>query len=88
MVDGRPTAQITTVMTTIYHEDGNVVELQTMTATQLVDIASGVIVKVDETGSSKYTTPIREPTQVTGGTEFTFHAELLPDAPAAPPARP
>jgi hypothetical protein len=83
MIDGKQMAHMTHSMAIVRHEDGNVEEDQEITMTQLVDIASGVIVKLDQTGSSKYTTPITEPTQVTGGTEFTFHAETVPDVPAA-----
>lgn len=84
-VDGKQMAQITNSATITYHEDGNVEEDIKFTVTQLVDVASGVTVKCDEQGSSQYTTPKTEPTQVTGGTEFTFHAEVLPVAPAAKP---
>ncbi len=79
-IDGKRMAQISNSVATIYHEDGNVEEDTGYTTTILVDIAAGVIVKGDEKGSSKYITTAKEPTQVTGGTEFTFHSEVLPDA--------
>jgi hypothetical protein len=42
----------------------------------LVDIAAGMIVKSEETGASKYLTPASAATQLTGGTDFTFRADM------------
>lgn len=88
MIDGKQMARISNSVAAIYHEDGNVEEDTGYTTTILVDVAAGVIVKGDEKGSSKYTTPAKEPTQVTGGTEFTFHSELLPDVAAGAATKP
>jgi hypothetical protein len=88
MIDGKQMAHTTHSVAVVYHEDGNVEEDVEFTVTQLIDVAAGVIVECDEKGSSKYTTPITEPTQVTGGTVFTFHAEVLPDAAASPTTKP
>jgi len=88
IIDGKPMAHTTHSVAVVYHEDGNVEEDVEFTVTQLIDVAAGVIVKCDEKGSSKYTTPPTEPTQVTGGTEFTFQAEALPAAPAAAATKP
>jgi hypothetical protein len=77
-IGGKQMAQISNSVAIIYHEDGNVEEDTSYTATLLVDVAAGMIVKGDEKGSSKYTTPATESTQVGGGTEFTFHSEAFP----------
>jgi hypothetical protein len=85
-IDGKQLAQITDSIAIVYQEDGNVEEDQEITMTNLVDLATGTIIKSDQKGTSKYVTPPTEATQVTGGTEFTFHAELVPDAkPATQP---
>jgi hypothetical protein len=65
---------------TIYHEEGNVEEDMGYSGTILVDVAAGMIVKSDNSGSSKYLTPPSEPAQVTGGVEFKFHGAVLPPA--------
>ena len=77
-VGGKQMAQISNSVAIIYHEDGNVEEDTSYTATVLVDVAAGMIVKGDEKGSSKYTTPTTEVTQVSGGTEFTFQYQASP----------
>ncbi|MGD0767035.1 MAG: hypothetical protein ABSB42_02310 [Tepidisphaeraceae bacterium] len=79
-IDGKQMAQISNSVAIIYHEDGNVEEDTSYTATVLVDVAAGMIVKGDEKGSSKYTTPATEATQVSGGTEFTFQCQVAPAA--------
>jgi len=79
-IGSKPMAQISNSVAIIYHENGNVEEDTSYTATVLVDVAAGMIVKGDENGSSKYTTPPTETTQVSGGTEFTFHCEVIPSA--------
>jgi len=83
-IDGKQIAQISNSIATIYHEDGNVEEDMEGTAIQWVDIATGIIIKVDEKETSTYSTPKTEATQVSGGTEFTFHAEVLPAATTQP----
>jgi hypothetical protein len=87
-IAGKQVAHLTHSVAIVYHEDANVEEDMEFTMTQLVDIASGVTTEYDEKGSSKYSTPPGQATQVTGGTEFTSHAEALPDAAAAPATRP
>jgi hypothetical protein len=87
-INGKQMAQVTNIVSAIYHEDGNVEEDVEFTMTQLVDLASGSIVKADETGSSKYTTPATEATQKTGGTQFRWQGELLPEAPAGAATKP
>jgi len=82
IIGGKQIAQITNAGTVTYHEDGNVQEIEEMTITSLVDIASGITIKCDEKGSSKRTTPPTEATQVTGGMEFVFRAEVQPNPPA------
>jgi hypothetical protein len=84
LVDGKQMAQMTHTMNITYHEDANVEEDVTVSITQLVDMASGVIVNADEKGSSKYKTPPTEAAQVTGGTEFTMHVEATQDAAGQP----
>lgn len=79
-IGGKQMAQISVAVAVINYEDGNVEEDNEWTSTSLVDLAAGEIVKCDCRGSSKYITPPSEATQVTGGTEFTFHAEAIPDA--------
>jgi hypothetical protein len=80
VIDGKQMAQITDTVTGVYQEDGNVEEDVVYTMTNLVDLASGSIVKGSQTGSSKYTTPATEPTQKTGGTQFRWQGELVPEA--------
>jgi hypothetical protein len=79
-IGGKQMAQISNSVAIIYHEDGNVEEDTGYTATVLVDVAAGMIVKGDEKGSSKYATPATEATQVSGGTQFTFQCEVIPAA--------
>jgi hypothetical protein len=79
-IDDKQMAQVTNTLTSVYHEDGNVEEDVEYTMTQLVDLASGSIVKADQTGSSKYITPATEPTQKTGGSQFMWRGELVPEA--------
>ena len=77
-VDGKQIAQISYSEALIQHEDGNVQQDFEWTVTCLVDIAAGMITRCDETGTSKFITPASEPTQVTGGSQLTFHCEVLP----------
>jgi hypothetical protein len=85
-IDGKQLAQITDSVAIVYHDDGNVEQDTEITIVNLVDLASGTIIKQDQKGTGKYTTPAKEPTQVTGGMEFTIHAELQPEAkPATQP---
>ncbi|MGD0140605.1 MAG: hypothetical protein ABSD28_17190 [Tepidisphaeraceae bacterium] len=79
-IGGKQMAQISNSVAIIYHEDNNVEEDTSYTTTVLVDVAAGMIVKGDEKGSSKYTTPATEATQVSGGTQFTFQCEVIPAA--------
>ncbi len=80
-INGKQMAQISNSVAIVLHEDGNVEEDMIYSTTNLVDIAAGMIVKCDEKGSSKYKTPATPPIQITGGTEFTFHSDYLPDIP-------
>jgi hypothetical protein len=80
-VGGRQMAQISNSVGVVYHEDGNVEEDMGYSGTVLVDVAAGMIVKGDASGSSKYLTPPTEATQVTGGVEFSFHSAVLPPVP-------
>jgi hypothetical protein len=66
-------AQISASCGAIYHEAGSVEEDLTYSMTILVDIGAGMIVKCDSLGTSTYSTPPTEPTQVTGGQQFEFH---------------
>jgi hypothetical protein len=84
-INGKQMAQISVSVATVYHETGHIEEDVVSSLTLLVDVAAGMIVKSDQTGSSKYTTAPGEATQLTGGTEFTFHADM-PDGPATMPA--
>ncbi|MGD0540859.1 MAG: hypothetical protein ABSB33_05000 [Tepidisphaeraceae bacterium] len=79
-IDGKQMAQVSNSVAIVLYEDGNVEEEMIYSTTNLVDLAAGMIVKCDEKGSSKYKTPATQALQVTGGTEFTFHSEYLPDA--------
>ncbi len=80
VIDGKKMAQISNSQAIIYYEDGNVEEDVESSTTSLVDLAAQMIVRCDQKGSSKYKTPATEPTQVVGGTEFLFHAEMLANA--------
>ena len=77
-INGKPMAQISNSMAVVYHEPGHVEEDLEATGIVIVDLTTQMIVKADQTGQSKYKTRPTEPTQITGGTEFTFHDELLP----------
>jgi hypothetical protein len=83
-INGRQMAQISVSVASAYHETGHIEEDVSSSLTLLVDIAAGMIVKSDQTGSSKYSTAPGEVTQLTGGTEFTFHADM-PRGPATMP---
>jgi hypothetical protein len=76
-INGKPMAQISNSTATVYHEPGHVEEDFEATATLIVDLTTQIIVKADETATSKYKTPPSQPIQVTGGTEIKFHDELL-----------
>jgi hypothetical protein len=78
-IDGKQIAQVSNSVAIVFHEDGNVEEDVVYSTTNLIDLAAGMIVKCDEKGSSKYKTPAGQVWQVTGGTEFSFHNEYLPD---------
>jgi hypothetical protein len=79
-IDGKQMAQVSNSVAIVFHEDGNVEEDLVYSTTNLIDLAAGMIVKCDEKGTSKYKTPPSQAWQVTGGTEFTFHDEYVPDA--------
>ncbi len=78
-LDGKRMAQVSNSVALVLREDGSVEEDMIYSTTNLVDLAAGMIVKCDEKGSSKYKTPATQALQVTGGTEFTFHSEYLPN---------
>jgi hypothetical protein len=78
IVNGKPMAQISNSLAIVYHEPGHVEEDFEATGTVIVDLTTQMIVKGDQTATSKYKTPPNEPFQITGGTEITFHDELLP----------
>jgi len=83
-INGRLMAHVTNVGAMVVHEDeGDVEEDVKISAAFMVDIAAGMIVKADETGSTVYSTPASAATQVTGGTHFTFHSEVLPQTSGA-----
>lgn len=82
-IDGRNVAQISDSVGAIYHEDGNVEEDMGFSLTMLVDVDKGFIFSDEGGGSSKYSTPAGEATQVTGGVDFTFKAKVI-DAPKKP----
>jgi hypothetical protein len=86
-IGSKQMAQISCSQANIYQEDGNVEEDDEITSTLLVDVAAGMIVKCDQKGTGKYITNPKEKTQVGGGMEFSFHCEVLPSAPAVPPAK-
>lgn len=85
-IDGKQMAQITNVVAIVSQEDGDVEEDIGWTDTILVDVAAGMIVKLDQDGSSKYVTAPNAATQVTGGTKFTCHVDVVPAA--APATQP
>jgi hypothetical protein len=88
IIGGKQIAQISSSMGLIQHEAGNVEEDSGWSSTCLVDIAAGMIIKCDASGTSKFITPASEPTQVTGGTEFSFHSEVLAPTPPTPTTKP
>jgi hypothetical protein len=87
-IDSKQMAQISCSQANIYHQDDNVEEDVQINSTLLVDVAAGMIVKFDQTGSSKYVSPPAEKTQVTGGTEFSCHCEVVPKGATAAVAKP
>ena len=87
-IGGKRMRQISNSVAIIYHEAGNVEEDTSYSTTVLVDVAAGMIVKCEEKGSSKYTTPATEATQVSGGTEFSFQSEAIPLADAGASTKP
>jgi hypothetical protein len=86
-IDGKPMAQISSSVAIVYHEDGNVEEAVEETVILLVDMNSQMIVKADQKGTSKYSNPANESAQITGGTEFDCHDEVVtnPQEAAAKP---
>jgi hypothetical protein len=76
-IDGKPMAQISNSVAIVYHEDDNVEEAVEETATILVDMNSQMIVKADQKGTSKYTNPAGDASQISGGTEFVCHDEVI-----------
>jgi hypothetical protein len=87
-IGGKRIAQISCSMGLIQHEAKNVEEDSGWSSTCLVDIAAGMIIKSDASGTSKFITPASEPTQVSGGTEFSFHSEVLAPTPPPPTTKP
>jgi hypothetical protein len=87
-VGGKQIAQITSLVTESISEAGNVTENMKYTSVLLVDISLGRIIRFDCKGSSQYITLNTEPTQVTGGTTFFFHAKTLPETTAVPSTQP
>lgn len=79
-IDGRQIAQISHSIAITYHEANNVDEDYTFTGVQLVDLASGVTIKTDQKGTSKFIVPGSVPLRIVGNTEFADHCEVLPDA--------
>jgi hypothetical protein len=86
MIAGKQMAQVSYSMGIVAQEAGNVEEDMRYSAKLLVDIAAGMIVRCDEKGSSTYSTPPGEATQVSGGTEFAFHSEVLSAAASTKPS--
>ncbi|HTW95384.1 MAG TPA: hypothetical protein VMD30_11350 [Tepidisphaeraceae bacterium] len=82
-IDGRQMAHVSNVGAMVLHEEGDVEEDVKFTATFMVDIAAGMIVKADQTGSSVYSTPPTAATQVTGGTHFSFYSQVVPQTAGA-----
>jgi hypothetical protein len=76
-INGKPMAQITNSVAIVYYEPGHVEEDFEGTCTALIDMTTQMIVKADQTTTSTYKTPAKEPAQITGGTESTFHCELM-----------
>jgi hypothetical protein len=87
-LNGKQIAQISHSVAIIYHEANNIEEDYTFTGTQLVDLASGVTIKIDQKGSSKFIMPGTVPLRVLGGSEFMDHCEVVPDASAGATTQP
>jgi hypothetical protein len=77
-VNGRQMAQISNSIAVVYHEPGHLEEDFEASGTAVVDIATQMIVKADQTGSSTFKTSAKAPMQMTGGTQSTYHCEILP----------
>jgi hypothetical protein len=75
---GEQLAQITCSCGTIFQEDNGVEEDVQWTATLTANLSTGQIISSKLEGSSTYSTPPSEPTQVTGNTTFTCTSKVLP----------
>jgi hypothetical protein len=76
-IEGKPMAQITNSVATIYHLDDNVEQDVEGSSTILVDMNSQMIVKGDQKGTTKYSNPASDPSHITGGEEYTCHDEVI-----------
>lgn len=89
-INGKQMAQLTCVCGIVRYEEQNIEEDDEYTSVMLVDVAAGQIVKADNQGTVKYSTPPGEATQVSGGGDFSGHCEVLspPNAGPAPATKP
>jgi hypothetical protein len=85
-INGKQMAELTCVCGLIRYEEHNVEEDDEYTSVMLVDVAAGQIVKADNQGTVKFSTPLDEATQVTGDGEFSGHCEVLPPTSGPRPA--
>ena len=74
VVDGRKMAEISCSMASIVTQEDKT-ELETELSFKfLIDAAQGLIVKLDGSGRTRYTSPKDEPVQMNGSTDLKFHA--------------
>ena len=72
-INGKQMAELTCVCGIIRYQEPNVEEDDEYTSVMLVDVAAGQIVKADNQGTVKYSTPPGETAQMTGDGEFSGH---------------
>lgn len=75
-INNRRIAQISNSQAIVYHEPGDLEEDYECTTTAIVDLATQMIVTVDQTASSTYKSASKAKIQVTGGTQSKFHCGI------------
>lgn len=85
-INGKQMAQLTCVCGVIRYEENSVEEDDEYTSVMLVDVAAGQILKADNKGTVKYSTPAGEALQISGEGDFSGHCEVPPQA--GPATRP
>jgi hypothetical protein len=87
-IDGKQLAGIAYSMAIVRHDEEHVESDVEEGGTFTVDIAAGQIIKSEQGGKTKYSTPADVPTQVTGSAEDSSHMTARNEPEAAEPSKP